>query len=187
MIDAEVLQRLVDICGRENVSVDPTDLDRYSCDALTPHRVFHKADILNAIAWAVVKPGSSDEVSHVMRLACDYKVPVVPLGGGTGVMGAAIPVQGGIILDLKRMNRIISINAKDYDRCSRVRGDTCGCFRGAGTLWPDAGTRPLERPHRHSGRRPFPPMEWDTLPRPTAPWDNRWRRLRLCSPTGELC
>ena len=107
------MERLIDICGQDNVSVDPVDLDRYSCDALTPHRVFHDADILNALAWAVVKPGSADEVSQVMRLACDYEVPVVPHGGGTGVMGAAIPVQGGVILDLKGLDRVISVNAED--------------------------------------------------------------------------
>ncbi len=113
MISSEFLERLIDVCGRDNVSVDPADLDRYSCDALTPHRVFHDADILNAIAWAVVKPGSADKVSQVMRLACDYEVPVVPHGGGTGVMGAAIPVQGGVILDLKGLDRVISVNAED--------------------------------------------------------------------------
>ena len=113
MIDSAFLERLIAVCGREHVSVDPADLDRYSCDALTPHRVFHDTDILNAIAWAVVKPGSSDEVSQVMRLACEFKVPVVPHGGGTGVMGAAIPVQGGVILDLKRLNRVTSVNPED--------------------------------------------------------------------------
>ncbi len=113
MIDAEFLGRLIEVCGQDNVSVDAADLDRYSCDALTPHRVFHDADILNAMAWAVVKPGSADQVSQVMRLACSYKVPVVPHGGGTGVMGGAIPVQGGVILDLKGLNRVISVNAED--------------------------------------------------------------------------
>ncbi len=113
MVSDEFLGRLIAVWGRENVSVDPADLDRYSCDALTPHRVFHDADILNALAWAVVRPGSADEVSQVIKLACDFKVPVVPHGGGTGVMGAAIPVQGGVILDLKRLNRVISVNPED--------------------------------------------------------------------------
>src|SRR5262249_19075459 len=58
----------------------------------------------------VVWPESADEVAAVIRLAIARGVPVVPFGAGSGVCGAAGPIQGGIVLDLKRMNRVISID-----------------------------------------------------------------------------
>lgn len=57
------------------------------------------------ISW----PESTDEVSSLLRWAQKERVPVTPLGGETGVCGAYIPVKGGVILDTKRMNRIIFI------------------------------------------------------------------------------
>ena len=59
----------------------------------------------------VVRPGSAEEVQAVVRLANGRRRAVVPYGGGTGVMGAAVPVQGGIVVDLRRMDRIVEVGA----------------------------------------------------------------------------
>lgn len=55
-------------------------------------------------------PKDEDEVSRVLKLANEYRIPVVPYGGGSGVCGAAIPAKGGISIDLKRMDQILAID-----------------------------------------------------------------------------
>ncbi len=61
----------------------------------------------------VVFPQSAEEVAEVVRLANDLRVPVIPRGGGTGFVGGSVPVQGGIVLSLERMNRIVAIEPAD--------------------------------------------------------------------------
>jgi len=58
----------------------------------------------------VVLPKSTQEISRVIKLANQYHIPVVPWGGGSGSQGGIMPVYGGITMDLKRMNAIISID-----------------------------------------------------------------------------
>ena len=58
-----------------------------------------------ATPLAVVRPGSTDEVAEVLRLAARHGVPVVPVGGGTGLVGGSM-TTGGLMLSLERMNRI---------------------------------------------------------------------------------
>ena len=89
------------------------DLDRYSCDALTPSRAFYAEEAFNKLADLIVRPGSTSEICEILRWAQKSKVSVIPYGGGTGVMGAILPVNGGIILDLARLDKILEINPVD--------------------------------------------------------------------------
>jgi alkyldihydroxyacetonephosphate synthase len=59
---------------------------------------------------AVVHAATDQEVAATLRLASEHGVPVAPRGGGSGVMGAAIPHHGGIVLDVSPMNRIVEID-----------------------------------------------------------------------------
>ncbi len=63
---------------------------------------------------AVVLPRSTGSVSAVLRFANRHRIPVTPRGGGHGYVGGAVPVRGGIVLSLARMNRIKEINAADF-------------------------------------------------------------------------
>ena len=65
------------------------------------------------MADAVVVPRSVDQVAPVVRLARQHRVPIVPYGGGTGVMGAAAPIKGGIVVDMKGLDRIVDIDPRD--------------------------------------------------------------------------
>ncbi|MGD0232825.1 MAG: FAD-linked oxidase C-terminal domain-containing protein [Syntrophorhabdales bacterium] len=62
---------------------------------------------------AVFLPRTTEEVSWIMRLAYDSDIPVTPQGGRTGLSGGALPVEGGVLLSLLRMNRIIEIDEKN--------------------------------------------------------------------------
>ena len=58
----------------------------------------------------VVHPSTTEEVARIMKIANQYKIPVVPWGGGSGSQGGALPIYNGIVLDMKRMNKIIKID-----------------------------------------------------------------------------
>ena len=108
-----LISSLSNTVGTENTLTDPYDLDRYSGDALSPSRAFNAKNSFERLADVVVRPASTTEVSTVLKLANEFQTPVIPYGGGTGVMGGTVPTAGGIILDLQRMNKIISINPTD--------------------------------------------------------------------------
>ena len=65
--------------------------------------------------WAdiIVRPETTEEVSGIVKIANKYKIPIVPRGGGADLVGGSVS-EGGILLDLTRMNKIIEINEKDY-------------------------------------------------------------------------
>jgi len=58
----------------------------------------------------VVHPANTEEIVKIVNIARKYNTPVIPFGAGGGVMGGIVPVYGGICIDLKRLNRIISID-----------------------------------------------------------------------------
>ena len=60
-----------------------------------------------------VLPDPAEQVSEVVKLANAYKIPVVPRAGGTGLSDGAVPVRGGILVDVKRMNKILDIDLDD--------------------------------------------------------------------------
>ena len=65
--------------------------------------------------WAdiIVRPGTPEEVSEIVKIANKYKIVMVPRGGGADLVGGSV-TQGGILLDLTRMNKIIEVNTDDY-------------------------------------------------------------------------
>ena len=63
-------------------------------------------------ASALVFAKSTEEVSKVLQFACANKIPVTPRGAGTNLVGSTVPVDGGIILDLSQMNRILELDTE---------------------------------------------------------------------------
>ncbi|MCK5795946.1 MAG: FAD-binding oxidoreductase [Deltaproteobacteria bacterium] len=62
----------------------------------------------------IIWPESTHEVAEVLRIAARHRTPVVPWGAGSGVCGGAIPLSGGIVLDLKRLSAILEVNTEDH-------------------------------------------------------------------------
>lgn len=62
---------------------------------------------------AVVQVVTTEEVAAVMQYASEKLIPVTPRGSGTGLVGAAVPIYGGIVLDLSRMNRILELDLEN--------------------------------------------------------------------------
>ena len=104
-VTEEVLEALRAALGAENVKVDEETLDRYKTDEETDPRFHHLPEV-------VVLPGSTEEVAEVMKIANKYLVPVTPRSAGTSVSCGAVPVHGGIVLLLERMDKIIEMNTE---------------------------------------------------------------------------
>ena len=103
-VKAGALKELEDIVGSDFVSTNKADLYIYSQDMTQAEPSW--PDI-------VVLPKSAGEVQAVIRLANKEKIPVTPYVSGGNIGGLAIPLKGGILLDLKRMNRIIEVSEID--------------------------------------------------------------------------
>ena len=103
-----LISRLAAIVGPDAVSTDDESRERLSFDAIDPRRLMARFAAAEARVSAVVRPADTSQVAQVVRLANEVGVAVIPYGGGTGVMGAVIPLHGGIALDMRRMDRILS-------------------------------------------------------------------------------
>ncbi len=114
-----LLERLASITSAQSITTDPALLNTLSWDALSEGRVHPLRSVdINSPACAVF-PGSVDEVKRIVLLANELKIPIIPYGGGSGLMGAALSVKPGIVLDLRRMNRILEIDIEA--RSARVQ------------------------------------------------------------------
>ena len=96
--------------GPEYVLTAAPDLRAYSRDSWTVAslRVLHGRPL--PLPDAVVLPGSTGEVAAVVKLLYDSGVPIIPFGGGSGVLGGTIALTGGVIVDTKRLDRVLDIN-----------------------------------------------------------------------------
>lgn len=98
---SSVREQLVKIVGKSYLSDAPEERFIYSRDPGLQEP--HYPDF-------VVMPDSVEEVQEIVQLANAEKIPVVPMGGGLVLSGLTIPLQGGIVLDMKRMNRVLAVN-----------------------------------------------------------------------------
>ncbi|GMR11520.1 MAG: FAD-binding oxidoreductase [Anaerolineae bacterium] len=101
----EHLAHLASVVGDENLSTVPADLDQHARD-----QSFHEARRPAAVVW----PGSTQEVSQVLRYADQQRIPVTPWGAGTSLEGNPIPLYGGLSLDMRRMNSILKVRPEDF-------------------------------------------------------------------------
>jgi len=102
-MDEKIKQALVEIVGEENYTDSLIDMVSFSYDA-SEHS--HRP---TCAVWVE----SADQVSEILKFSNREKIPVIPRGAGTGLSGMAVPIEGGIVLDLSRMNRIMRISIED--------------------------------------------------------------------------
>ncbi len=98
--DVSIINELINIVGPARVSVDPSIKNRHSKD-----KSFNSSSLPDVVVW----PTKTQEVSRILKLANKHHAPVTAWGGGTSLQGNPIPLFGGIILNLTRMNKILEI------------------------------------------------------------------------------
>ena len=106
MWSVRYLDELAAIVGAQQVTAQPPALQWAGRDALSLARSFGKLQQLARPVLAVVRPADPVQVAELVRWAGRRKVPLVPRGGGTGVMGAAVPQAPAVVVDLGRLRRI---------------------------------------------------------------------------------
>jgi len=125
----QFLARLAAIVGSEDLYTDPADRWPYSYDNSRRQ----------AQPGAVAFPASHDEVRDAVRLCNEFKVPLTTRGLGSSTTGSAVPVNGGLVLALERMNRIITLDAANRAIVVET-GATNGAVQDAaaaqGFFWP---------------------------------------------------
>ena len=67
------------------------------------------------LSKAVIFPETNDEVSKILKLCNEHKIPVVPFGTGTSLEGNVVGNENGITISLEKMNKVLSVNASDFD------------------------------------------------------------------------
>ena len=108
-------QNVRQIVGADACTDDPVTLQQYSRDLWPLLTLRLREGVLESLADLVVWPETEDQVLQILQLAQAEGVPLVPYGGGAGVCGGATPTRGGIVLDLKRLNRLLEL---DEDGCT---------------------------------------------------------------------
>jgi glycolate oxidase len=102
-VQADLLAAFRDIVGPGHIFVDEESRRRYGIDAL---QIGHPADV-------VLLPGTTSEIAAIARTCNDHRVPLVVRGAGTGYTGGAVPVRGGAVVSMERLNQILDIDEEN--------------------------------------------------------------------------
>ncbi len=103
MVDKGIIQGIKNIVGKENVVEDKETRICYSYDATN----------LRYLPDLIVYPFNREQISAILKLANEARFPVIPRGAGTGFTGGTLPVEGGVVLVLTKMNRVLQIDPEN--------------------------------------------------------------------------
>ena len=100
MVDKKVVRALTKIVGRQYVLTEPADVRLYSYDSSTAR----------GRPEVVVLPSSTEQVAGVVKLCAERRIPFVARGAGTNLSGGSVPLHGGIVIVLSRMNQVLDVD-----------------------------------------------------------------------------
>ncbi len=101
-LNNNIINELIKLLGKDNVLTSKEDRINYSYDA-TPDMVRREPDV-------VVTPANKEQIIGLVKLASKYKVPIVTRGSGTNLSGGTIPIEGGIVLSMLKLDKIVEID-----------------------------------------------------------------------------
>jgi glycolate oxidase len=104
-LSESIIGKLKSIVGDKGVLTNALDMQSYSFDASSKWK---------AVPDVVVFPTTKEQISRIMKLATEKKIPVTPRGAGSNLSGGSLPVSGGIVLCTARMNKILNIDADNF-------------------------------------------------------------------------
>jgi D-lactate dehydrogenase (cytochrome) len=99
-----------DIVGKENITLDPNDLTSHSGSSWSSH-----PSEPGDVPFCIIKPGSTEDVSAIMKVCHSRKIPVTPYSGGTSLEGHFAATKGGVCIDFSRMDKILKLHKDDLD------------------------------------------------------------------------
>ncbi len=124
---------LTDLFPGDGCVMRPEELNAFSTDA----------SLERAMPWAVVRPETRQQVENLLRWADRERVPIIGRGRGTGRVGNAVPVCGGVVVSMLRMNRLLDIDADDF--VAVVQPGVITADLQAACAEKDFSTRPTRR------------------------------------------
>lgn len=129
-VTSNIIASLTEIVGGKNILVGEGK-ENYSRD---------EAPRLKPISPdVVIMPADTESVSKIMKLASEHRIPVTPRGAGTGVCGGAVPIYGGIVLSLERMNKMLEIDRDNFLASVEpgvIYNDLCQAVEEQGLYYP---------------------------------------------------
>jgi glycolate oxidase len=129
-MDSHFIDQLIGIVGKKHVLSTPEDLAVYSYDGT----------FAEGSPDVVVLPATTEEVSQVIKLAAEARIPIVPRGMGSGLAAGSIPYQsGGMVISLTRMNHILEIdteNATVRTEAGVITADLQAAVEKVGLFYP---------------------------------------------------
>lgn len=128
-LPSKIQKELEDLLGKERFLIKEEDLLTYSYDSSS----------LIRIPWAVALPEKKEEVVEILRLAQEYRIPVISRGAGTSTTGSPLAHEGGIVICFSKMDRILEFN--EEERIVRVEpgvinGDLKNFLKKYGFFYP---------------------------------------------------
>jgi len=102
-VTSAVVDELKNIVGPKNVVLDAEKLEAYSHDETNKEEYGHMPEV-------VVTPTTTQEIAEIVKLANRELIPITPRGAGSGLSGGAIPIYGGILLSVEKMNKVLDID-----------------------------------------------------------------------------
>ena len=103
-LQKSMVDRLAAIVGKDAVISRESELVVYECDAYTMQK---------NLPTAVVLPATAEEVAKVVRVCNELELPIIPRGAGTSLSGSVLAVDGGVMIALTRMNRILNVDVRN--------------------------------------------------------------------------
>ncbi len=129
-MDSHFIEQLIDVVGKKHVLHTPEDLAVYSYDGT----------FAESSPEVVILPANTEEVSQLVKLASEARVPIVPRGMGSGMAAGSIPmVAGGMVISLTRMNHILEIdteNATVLTEAGVITADLQAAVEEIGLFYP---------------------------------------------------
>ena len=131
----ELAPALIDVLGADAVHVEDAQLDAYTADTYWPAIAARANGTPLGRPDVVAVPRTEEDVAVALRIATAHGVPVVAWGGGSGTQGGAVPIHGGLVVDLRGLDRILEIdersltvtaqagvNGRELERALNARG-----------------------------------------------------------------
>jgi glycolate oxidase len=105
-VTERIISGLKEIVGAGNVVTDPEKMEAYAHDEVPEAEWMRMPEV-------VVRPGNTLQVAEIIKLANREMIPVTPRGAGTGLAAGAVPLYGGIVLSLEKMNKILEVDRQN--------------------------------------------------------------------------
>lgn len=109
-VDERFIEALRQLVPDSQITLDQSTISSLSTGPLGTFRAFRAALFLEIFCEIIVHPETTDQVASIVSLAHEWKIPIIPYGSGTGVMGGTNPVYNGVLLDLRRLNQVVAFD-----------------------------------------------------------------------------